>query len=64
MPLCLGSIQLLQLATKEHNNSLGNDVDDEDTGNAAVTDVMIAVEDDTVPQATTTMTGMHPWLLL
>ncbi len=32
MPLCIGSVQFLQLTAKEHKNGLQNDVDDDDAG--------------------------------
>jgi hypothetical protein len=42
MPLCLVLVQYLQLAAKERKNGKRNDVDDDDAGATATTDVMIA----------------------
>jgi hypothetical protein len=43
MPLCLGLIQFLRLAAKEHKNGYQNDVDDDEAGAMATTDVAIAI---------------------
>ena len=56
-PLCLGSIQILQLAVNEHKNGLQNAVDEDDAGDTATTDVAIAVNDDAAPLVMTTMKG-------
>ena len=57
-PLCLlGSIQILQLAVNEHKNGLQNDVDEDDAGDTATTDVAIAINDDAAPLVMTTMKG-------
>ena len=56
-PLCLGSVQILKLAAKEHNNGLRNDVGDDDTGATATINVMIAFNDDSVLPPP--MTGTH-----
>jgi hypothetical protein len=46
MPLCLGLVQFLQLAAKEHKNGYQNDVDDDNAGTTATTDVTVAVRND------------------
>ena len=46
-PLCLGSVQFLRLAAKEHKNGKQNDLDDDDAdATPATTDVTIAVDND------------------
>ncbi len=47
--MCLGLIQFLLLTANEHKYGLKNDVDDDDVGDTATTDVAIAVNDDSVP---------------
>ena len=44
--LCLGLVQFLRLAAKEHKNSFRNDLDDDDMGATAMRDVTIAVDYD------------------
>jgi hypothetical protein len=58
MPLCLGLIQFLQLAAKEHKNNYQNNVDDDEAGAMAMTDVMIAVNNNAAPLVMAMMTGM------
>ena len=46
MPMCLGSVQFLRLAAKEHKNGEQNDLDDGNADATATSDVMIAVNND------------------
>ena len=47
MPLCLGLIQIFQLAAIELKNGIWNDVDVDDMGKTAMTDVVITIDNDT-----------------
>jgi hypothetical protein len=44
--LCVGLVQFLQLAAKEHKNGYHNDVDDDNTGATVTIDVTIAIDND------------------
>ncbi len=54
-------IQFLRLAAKEHKNSYQNDVDDDEAGAMAMTDVTIANNDDAATAAVEDDEGNHPW---
>jgi hypothetical protein len=49
MPLCLGLIQFLQLTANEHKYSLQDDVDNDNVGDTATTDVAIAADNNAAP---------------
>ena len=61
MPLCLGSVQILRLVAEEHKNGKQNDLDDEDAGATATTDVTIAVDNDAVTASIEGDEGNHLW---
>ena len=61
MPLCLGLVQFLRLAAKEHKNGKRNDVDDDDTGATATTDVTITVDNDAATASVEEDEGNHLW---
>jgi hypothetical protein len=55
-------VQFLQLAAKEHNiGYYQNDLDDDDAGATATTDVTIAVDNDAVPASVEGDEGTHLW---
>ena len=60
-PLCLGSVQFLRLAAKEHKNGYQNDLDDDDAGATATTDVTIAVNNDTATASIEGDEGNNLW---
>ena len=60
-PLCLGSVQFLRLVAKEHKNGKRNDLDYEDVGATATTDVTIAVDNDAVTASVVGDEGNHLW---
>jgi hypothetical protein len=51
-------IKFLQLTANEYKHGLQDDVNDDDVGNTATTDVAIAVDDDAAPLVMATMMGM------
>jgi hypothetical protein len=57
IPLCLGLIHFLQLTANEHKYGLQDDVDDDDVGDTATTDVAIAVSNNAAPLVMATMMG-------
>jgi hypothetical protein len=61
MPLCLGSVQILRLVAKEHKNGKQNDMDDEDAGATATTDVTIAIDNDAATASVEGDEGNHLW---
>jgi hypothetical protein len=60
-PLCLGLVQFLQLAAKEHKNGKRNDLDDDKAGTTATTDVTIAVDNNTAAASKEGDEGNHLW---
>jgi hypothetical protein len=60
-PLCLGKVQFLQLAAKEHKNGSRNDLDDDDAGATATTDVTIAVDNDAATASVEGDEGNNLW---
>ena len=60
-PLCLGKVQLLRLAAKEHKNGSRNDLDDDDAGATATTDVTIAVDNDAATASVEGDEGNNLW---
>ena len=60
-PLCLGSVQFLRLAAKEHKNGKRNDLDDDDTGATAKKDVTIAVDNAVATASVEGNEGSHLW---
>jgi hypothetical protein len=51
-------MQYLQLTVNEHKHGLQNDVDDDNVGDTATTDVTIAVNNNAAPLVMVTMMGM------
>jgi hypothetical protein len=60
-PLCLGLVQFLQFAAKEHKNGFQNDVDDDNAGATAMTDVTIAVYNNAATASVEGDKGNHLW---
>jgi hypothetical protein len=60
-PLCLGLVQFLRLVAKEHKNGKRNDLDDEDAGATATTDVTIVVDNDAATASVEGDEGNHLW---
>ena len=60
-PLCLGLVQFLRLAAKEHKNGYQNDLDDDDVGGTGTTDVTIAVNNNTATASIEEDEGNHLW---
>ena len=61
MPLCLGLVQFLRLAAKEHKNGKRNDLDDDDAGAMAKKDVTIAFDNDVATASVEGNEGNHLW---
>ncbi len=59
--MCLGSVQFLRLAAKEHKNGKRNDFDDDDADATATTDVTIAVDNDDVTASVEGDEGNRLW---
>ena len=64
MPLCLGLVQFLRLAAKEHKNGKRNDLDDEDAGATATMDVTIIVNNDAATTSVKEDEGKRLWQLV
>jgi hypothetical protein len=61
MPLCLGLVQFLQLAAKEHKNGFKNDLDDDNAGRKATPDVTISVDNNAATASVEGDKGNHLW---